>query len=182
LAIAELLNASRPEKPYFPGAGYWRRRSKFTTGVERCQKGEACFDEPTWLADEPMYELFPDRPSDVDPQVQVIPHFSSRLEDALLLVRWISREEHVKTTLTFCSQDEDKSLDSANVTMDAGDCNCPHGKEYDKRDGHGWSYFEDYSGDTEAHAICLCFLEIVPVLAKGREINKPIPGSERASA
>lgn len=97
---------------------------------------------------------------------EVLP-YSTDIGRAMELVHWLEREEDVRTSL-----DCDVSIPSA--SMYAGDSNCPHGKDYDRRDHHGYSSVSEVCGDQEAHAICLASLEIVPKLRESRRVNTPI--------
>lgn len=60
--------------------------------------------------------------------------------------------------------------DSHDVYASAGDCNCPHNKDYDPEDGHGYSTEQsecEKGVESFAHAACLVALRCVKAIPRG---------------
>ena len=96
--------------------------------------------------------------SEPDPHRWTIPAFSTDPQCMMDLLSHLSKTRHVRSRISVGDADE-KNMDS-DVTLWAGDCNCPHNKQYDPNDGHGVTYVPEMPGHTPMHAVALAALEI----------------------
>ena len=90
------------------------------------------------------------------------PHYSTSIADAWEVLR---RVNELGWNIGICVEPDGDVW----VTGWAGDSNCPHHKEFDLSDGHGYSSFDDicveddYEGEQAPRAICLAALAAVGV-------------------
>jgi hypothetical protein len=106
--------------------------------------------------------------SEPDPHRWTIPDFSTDPKFMMELLAHLSRTRHVRAIIRVGDASEEH-MDS-DVTLTAGDCNCPHIKDYDPNDGHGFTYVEGIPGRTPMHAVALAALEICKRVNPEREL------------
>jgi hypothetical protein len=131
-----------------PGAGYWRRSSWTTTNWEPCKKGDRSPGDATTGPMSSASDVYYDIGGGA---VYAIPYYSTDANAMLSLIAHLSETRHARFSLNIDDESE--------VTVSAGDCNCPHSKEYDPGDGHGWTYIDEVYGKTPMHAVAVAALE-----------------------
>lgn len=142
------------EVTMLPGAGYWRRSSWTTTNWEPCKKGDfSPGDEPKGpmsSAADVYYDIGGGR-------VFAIPYYSTDANEMMRLIAHLQKTRHAQVHLDIFNLLDKEDWGTASIS--GGDCNCPHDKEYDPNDGHGWTYIDDISGDSPMHAVAIAALE-----------------------
>jgi hypothetical protein len=126
-----------------PNAGHWNRSGWTTVNWERCGKDDAvasvCYNDSG-------------RDGALAPGgVMAIPYYSTDANEMMALIDHLVTTRHARVTLSLG--------DESDVSISAGDCNCPHSKEYDPDDGHGWTYIDEVLGKTPMHAVAVAALE-----------------------
>ena len=96
--------------------------------------------------------------SDPAPHIWTVPEFSTDSRYMMEVLARLAETRHVYARISVGDADEEH-MDSE-VTMWAGDCNCPHQQEYDPNDGHGSTYAMEIPGRTPMHAVALAAIEM----------------------